>query len=30
LGDLEDDWGVDVPGGLETGVDHGRRGDVLR
>jgi hypothetical protein len=30
LGDLEDDGGLDVTGGLEDGVDNGRRGNVLR
>jgi hypothetical protein len=29
LGNLEDDGGVDVPSGLETGVNDGRRGNVL-
>lgn len=29
LRDLEDDRGVDVPGGLEDGVHDRRRGDVL-
>lgn len=29
LGDLEDDWGVDVTGGFEGGVDGGGGGDVL-